>query len=489
MKFATTSSGDAWARATRDARRCCEIESLKPSFCDNHNDADANGDHVVSLGHQAPRISVADGVRAKPTPPHWRGNPCPWGRITRCALLISVASFFAIAITNRRRVSLIDLVKQANFKSKKVEDLLPRKVYVVGIEHGRRNEMGHIWLDGIERSEKLQLTLNVSDASADWVFDFLRSSLGDLKEHLKASGRVNHAPTKSRIVMLDMSDGGYHNLQLRSLPLVFKYFGKENVYYATRQQIVNRNMAEGFRQLGFSKRTPFSDQGTRPVYGYGFKAETFQKLASSLGNPIGVLRYCVRSDIVKKMEVVSGNLTTLVSRSRPLDVASFWPDDSVTDPKSGIKSYLRTRVSRTVKALGQLHTLNVTVGLVGSSWGVGRNSVTDVYSQALIDHKIVVVAQRDKWEGHYRLMEALAGGSLVMTDPMHPLPYKLKDKDGLIVYKSLQELEKAILFYTMNPAKRLRIARRGHYIAMTYHRSWHVMERLLLGNWIKNNIY
>ena len=101
----------------------------------------------------------------------------------------------------------------------------------------------------------------------------------------------------------------------------------------------------------------------------------------------------------------------------------------------------------------------------------------------LTNHKIVVVAQRDRWEGHYRLMEALSGGALVMSDPMHPFPYLILDGENIVVYSSLDDLKEKIRYYIRNERERLEIAARGHHVAMNHHRSWHVMERIVLGNW------
>ena len=302
------------------------------------------------------------------------------------------------------------------------------------------------------------------------------------------------------IVQVDMADVGNHWMMLDFKTAALPYFGEGNVYYATRQLTEGRNITFFGRGGAANKNESetFSEIGRRSVSGY--KARTF----ANFGTPIGTLRYGVRSDQVKRIEAVYARYeykhgspnrnNSLPERHRPLDVANFWKIDSVPGDHPGLKDYLRTQVSRAVHSLSsdektQPGNLNVTVGIKGQRYGEGRNGVTDDYAEALIDHKIVVVAQRDTWEGHYRLMEALAGGALVMTDPMHPLPYKLIDGDGLVVYTSLKELKEKILYYMEHPTERLRIAARGHYVAMNYHRSWHVVERLLLGNWTENNVY
>ena len=100
-----------------------------------------------------------------------------------------------------------------------------------------------------------------------------------------------------------------------------------------------------------------------------------------------------------------------------------------------------------------------------------------------MESKIVVVSQRDIWEDHYRLMEALVCGGMVMTDPMSSLPKYLEDGVSVVVYRSLSELRDKVWHYLRNGEERTAIARRGHRIALDHHRSWHGLERILFGNW------
>jgi spore maturation protein CgeB len=77
-------------------------------------------------------------------------------------------------------------------------------------------------------------------------------------------------------------------------------------------------------------------------------------------------------------------------------------------------------------------------------------------------------------------MEALAGGAMVMTDPMHPLPYHIKEGKHVVVYRSISELQKLVKYYLEHEKKRLKIARAGYKVAMRDHRSWNIMERFLI---------
>tara|TARA_B110001450_G_scaffold200453_1_gene189373 strand:+ start:186 stop:467 length:282 start_codon:yes stop_codon:yes gene_type:complete len=79
------------------------------------------------------------------------------------------------------------------------------------------------------------------------------------------------------------------------------------------------------------------------------------------------------------------------------------------------------------------------------------------YVEHLLGTKIVVATQRSLWEDHLWLMEALAAGCLVLTDPMMLLPH------GLVEHQH----------------ERLAIAAQGHRAAMAYHWSHQVLERII----------
>jgi len=103
----------------------------------------------------------------------------------------------------------------------------------------------------------------------------------------------------------------------------------------------------------------------------------------------------------------------------------------------------------------------------------------------MLEHKIVVVSQRDLWEGDYRLLESLISGALVMTDPMSNYPLHIDDGVSIVVYHSVSELEEKILYYLSHDEERITIAMQGYKTAMSEHRSWHFMESLIFGNWNK----
>jgi hypothetical protein len=109
-------------------------------------------------------------------------------------------------------------------------------------------------------------------------------------------------------------------------------------------------------------------------------------------------------------------------------------------------------------------------------------SIGDSYITNLLKSKIVVVAQRDEWEDHYRLMEALASGALVLTDPMLAMPEGLKNATNVVIYNSLESIPQIIKYYLENDKERHHIAKQGFELAMGRHRAWHRMEKVLFGS-------
>ena len=112
---------------------------------------------------------------------------------------------------------------------------------------------------------------------------------------------------------------------------------------------------------------------------------------------------------------------------------------------------------------------------------VGRRGVNADYIDGMLQTKILVVTQRDYWEDHYRLFEALISGAMVMTDRMLSLPAGLENGTSLIEFISEEDLRAKIHYYLQNTEKRLEIAREGRLVSMTKHRSWHRIEEIIFG--------
>ena len=112
---------------------------------------------------------------------------------------------------------------------------------------------------------------------------------------------------------------------------------------------------------------------------------------------------------------------------------------------------------------------------------MGRNIVLSEYSKIMLKSKIIVVAQRDGWSDHYRLMEALSSGAMVIADETLILPRGLRHAESLVIFDSFSDLREKLLYYVQHDTERLKIAQRGWEIAMGYHRSWHAQGFVIFG--------
>ena len=129
------------------------------------------------------------------------------------------------------------------------------------------------------------------------------------------------------------------------------------------------------------------------------------------------------------------------------------------------------------------HNWTIYNDIIGWRAKKGRTGVHVDYAQALLDYKIIVTAQRDVYEDHWRLFEALISGALVFTDPMLDYPYGIEDGTNIIVYKSFNDLQDKLYYYLTHDKERKEIARNGRIMALEHHRSWHRWEDLILGDW------
>mmetsp|Transcript_3719 Transcript_3719/g.6214 ORF Transcript_3719/g.6214 Transcript_3719/m.6214 type:complete len:485 (-) Transcript_3719:1110-2564(-) len=169
--------------------------------------------------------------------------------------------------------------------------------------------------------------------------------------------------------------------------------------------------------------------------------------------------------------------------SRPMDVRTFW-NTTVCKSRAN-RCEFRSYIAREIAALPSKHpTMKVNTDVVGFIHNTGRKFVSPDYIQALLTTKIIVLAQRDKWEGHLRLMEGLLSGALVLHDPQVYWPYGVVDGENIVVYHSMVDLERKIVYYLdpANEQERILIGQRGREIALSENRYWNSMERLLLND-------
>ena len=211
---------------------------------------------------------------------------------------------------------------------------------------------------------------------------------------------------------------------------------------------------------------------------------------ATAGGPMLHAPYAVRSDIlpwIPKERLSNSKL--IFDHERPLDVFHPWQIST----REG-KSKYRNAVSRAIQRwngtqirsttpTGGIHPVLLTTSTEehGPRRTIGRNSANQVYVQALLSSKIVVVTQKDDWEDHYRFMEALVCGPLVVADTMLAPPQGFLNGTNVIFFSNIDELERYVKYYVSHEAERKAIAIRGWKLAMGRHRAWHRIEELVFG--------
>lgn len=334
-------------------------------------------------------------------------------------------------------------------------------------------------VDGVERSEYLKL-LSVSFLEGPKHVDTLSFDKIDKKDPLmyivdfstlvhdchsveSLLRNVTAKETPGRVLLLDYS-GGSETVVCDG---VVKMMGKERLRMAKRGIVQDRHWYQTNNWVNVGKLAPNPGQD--------FFA------GPNLHSP-----YPVREAFVKEMlEKVAGrerNPADLEDRSD--DVAMFWRSGD-----NSHYSFLRRRVGSILtkmngtKTEGGEYRISTVVQAVGVDQAMEVNHVQSRYVDAVLNTKIVVVAQRDEWEDNYRLLESMACGALVLTDFMISLPDGLKNKKHLLVYDGSDELRQLIEHY-LDPAntdERRQIARAGWEAVMGRHRSFHRIEGLLFG--------
>ena len=120
------------------------------------------------------------------------------------------------------------------------------------------------------------------------------------------------------------------------------------------------------------------------------------------------------------------------------------------------------------------------VGIVGTKGRIGRNEIQHDYFDAMLRSKIVVTCNPDRWEGDYRLFEALSCRCLVLVDRMiTPTKHPLEDGKHLVYYDTERDLVERIEHYMRTPGEMERIARAGHRFALEHHTTRHRIDEII----------
>jgi glycosyltransferase involved in cell wall biosynthesis len=163
---------------------------------------------------------------------------------------------------------------------------------------------------------------------------------------------------------------------------------------------------------------------------------------------------------------------------RNIDIAVFFNPSPALNKTQ--KIYYRTQVAQYVAR--EFETLNIFVGILGKSGASGRNSYQAEYFELMQRCKIVVTCNPDRWEGDYRLFEALCSGALVIVDNMlTPLANSFKHRSHLVYYdrEDISVLGNLIREFLSDSKERERIAKNGHSYTLEKHTASSRIDEIL----------
>lgn len=333
------------------------------------------------------------------------------------------------------------------------------------------DEMKHFVYDGIVHSPFLNITTDPDRAHLWIARPQVAGEKGRRKWCWHFKDMLAERNVRPPILLMDWYDGA----TLVACPELVTVAQKKNLYYTKRGVVRDRyyNATTRRIQLGY--------------------VDSFTNWSLVSAAPVRHIPYAVRTDFVQALEQVLTNHTptfsslepSLVRLSRPKDAAHFWPvccyGRKVDRGGKASNSMLRDSVSALLFDMAQQDGLQTFADLSGSANIRGRNFVDLEYARNILKYKIIVVAQKDFHEEHYRLLEAIISGALVMSDTMLSIPRDFVDGESIVFYNDLDDLRAKIKYYLKHEVERLAIASKGWTLAWNRHRSWHRMEELIFG--------
>lgn len=311
-----------------------------------------------------------------------------------------------------------------------------------------------------------------------------------------------------RIFFLDISDHGlglwpYWFMQHEMKPVL----GWKRANYATRSAQNERYMDSWVQRMASDgdPGLPFGDYVGKPINYNEMYVAGNDSIAEEGCGSLQRLTLYVRESIVEAIdEYVMTNHKSLYEEAtrgavdledarlrlsdaiarlpRPMDARTFW-----NATVCNIHCAFRNHVSEVVASVPERHptlVLSTNTDVVGFIHGKGRQMVHPDFIRGMMTTKVIVLAQRDRWEGHSRMYEALLSGALVMHDPQVYWPHGVEDGTNIVIYNSRVELEIKLLYYLdwRNEEERIEIGRRGRELALTHLRSWQQAERLFFND-------
>ena len=341
------------------------------------------------------------------------------------------------------------------------------------------NECKHILHDGLVGSDSIEFVgIVVSDkgkvlldGKVDptdelWVIDIhhVAPQSCSMLEDLATRVLQQRKGSPWKILAVDYAD----SRDITDCPGIKKIVGMENYHFGKRSIVVGREWNE---EALFPSTGTIRDQPK-----------------DLFSNPILHMPYPVRTDILDTVvtELQQRGLHNPLDTERTVDVAHFYR----RSPKKAYFDNLRNGVNIAVQFLdgmslpGRSIPVKTFVGVSGADKKSGRNNPSPAYVDTLLSTRIVVVSQRDSWVDHYRLLEAMVAGAMVVADKTQILPKGLRDGESVVVFDSFPDLREKLLYFLdpRNENERRGIAKRGLEMAVGYHRSCHVMESAIFGS-------
>lgn len=368
------------------------------------------------------------------------------------------------SITKRSRLSIDDhVITQIANGNVSIEAPIAVVVWPL-VEKGAKNAVSkHLEENGVNESPFVYLSNSLwnFDSSVVWIGDLGRDSCD------KFHTRIREAKAK--------------RFEL-GLPLQWPVFIIDWTDYSTKKRCdkIEKEMGPGF--VKYSQRSIVSGRTFSKSIDW---VRHGQRLKDHVLAKYRHMPYFVRTDTIEELSNVLRQQYNLTLASpierleRSIDVTHFWPLNM-----KGVKNIhckLRKKVSQVVSSTGHENNLTTYIDLAGKATKKGRNKVHSAYVETMLMSKIIVVTQRDKWEDHYRLFEAVVSGSMILTDRMLSLPHGLENGTSIVEYDSADDLKSKILYYIRHPDERIEIARKGREVAMKQHRTWHRVEEIIFG--------
>ena len=173
---------------------------------------------------------------------------------------------------------------------------------------------------------------------------------------------------------------------------------------------------------------------------------------------------------VVKNEVMNLDVPPLVNRQT--DISIFFPARTGGE-RGKVAKFIKNNFRKKYK---------IHVGYVGKSGETGRTTIQHAYYDAMLNSKIVVTCNPSKWEGDWRLFEALSCSPLVMVDEMvTPIKNKFVNGEHLVYYNvdKLDDLQGKLDHYMENLDESQSIATTGYNHALKYHTAKNRMDEIL----------